>query len=257
METTLFWLRRRYSRSRNSRALELDLGRAAPDFAREEVHLQVAEGEVGDDGGGAAAADEGLEAREQLGEGERLGQVVVAAALQAGDTVVERALGAEDEDGDLDALGAPALDDAEAVELGQHEVDDGGVERGGAAHLAAFLAVDADVDGVAGFAQTLGDKGGDLCVIFEKENFHNITVTDVGSGTLSAALQKAHVCTCVYDAICRSGGAVLAICAKSPVPKIDPPAGNATFLRRFSSGGVKRAAGPILFWHVVCLDGKN
>jgi len=152
--------------------LEIDFGRAAPDFAGEEVHFEIGEGEAGDDGGGAGAPDEGLEASEQFGEGEGLGEVIVAAALEAGNAVVERAFGAEDEDGEFDLFGAPAFDDAEAVELGKHEVDDGGVVGIFTAEFASFFAVGADVDDISGFAKAFGDESGYFGVVFKKEDFH-------------------------------------------------------------------------------------
>ena len=71
-------------------------------------------------------------------------------------------------------LGAPALDDAEAVELGQHEIDDGGVVGVFGAELAALLAIGADIDHIAGFAQAFGNKGGDFRVIFKEKNFHEL-----------------------------------------------------------------------------------
>jgi hypothetical protein len=83
--------------------LEIDFGRAAPDFAGEEVHFEIGEGEAGDDGGGAGAADEGLQAGEQFGEGEGLGEVVVAAALEALDAVVEERLALRMRTGSLSA----------------------------------------------------------------------------------------------------------------------------------------------------------
>jgi hypothetical protein len=67
----------------------------------------------------------------KLGEGERLGQVIVAAGLEALDAVVHGGLGAEDDDGGADFLGAELLDEAQAVELGQHDVHHGGVVGGG------------------------------------------------------------------------------------------------------------------------------
>ena len=173
METTWFWLRSRYSSRRNSRACSSIFGRAAPDFAREQVHLQIGEGELRHDARGARAADERMQPGLQLGKGKGLGQVIVAAALQALDPIVERALGAEDEDGQLAALGAPALDDAQAVELRQHEIDHGGVVGIFRAEIMAFLALGADIDHVARFTQALGNKSGDLGIVFQQKNFHS------------------------------------------------------------------------------------
>ena len=50
-------------------------------------------------GGAAGAADERLHAGEQFGKREGLGEVIVAAALQAEHAVVDGGAGAEDEHG--------------------------------------------------------------------------------------------------------------------------------------------------------------
>ena len=50
--------------------------------------------------------------------------------------------------------------------FGQHEIDDGRVVGILAAQFAAFFAIGADIDDVARFAQALGDKGGNLGVVF-------------------------------------------------------------------------------------------
>src|SRR4051794_39318673 len=60
---------------------------------------------------------------DQLGGRERLGQVVVRALGQAEDPVPDRAARREDEDRDVAQLARPA-DDAHAVDLGDHEVED-------------------------------------------------------------------------------------------------------------------------------------
>ena len=65
-----------------------DLGVAAPDAAGGRVELEVADLEHR----GAldrAAAGERAQARQQLGERERLGQVVVGAAVEAGHAVLD------------------------------------------------------------------------------------------------------------------------------------------------------------------------
>ena len=80
------------------------------------------------------AAQVGAHAREQLGEPERLDQVVVGAGVEAGDDVELLVAGGEDEDGQLGAGGAQAAADLDAVDVGQPEVEDHepdvGVRRG-------------------------------------------------------------------------------------------------------------------------------
>ena len=73
---------------------------------------------------GAAAAQQRVQARGQLGDRERLDEVVVGAGLQAGDAVLDLVARGQDADGDVDAVGAQAADDADAVEVGHRHVED-------------------------------------------------------------------------------------------------------------------------------------
>ena len=73
------------------------------------------------------ASRQRLHAREQLREGEGLGEVVVAARLQALDAIVDRVAGAQEQHGRLHARATQRRDEAEAVEPRQHDVDDRGV----------------------------------------------------------------------------------------------------------------------------------
>ncbi|MNL31347.1 hypothetical protein D3C87_1531310 [compost metagenome] len=71
---------------------------------------------------GLAAAQQGLDAGDQLAEAEGLDQVVVGADLEADDAVDLLALGGEHDDGDVVLLAAQKAADLEAAQLGQHEV---------------------------------------------------------------------------------------------------------------------------------------
>jgi hypothetical protein len=71
-------------------------------------------------------------------------------------------------------LGAPAFDDAEAVELRQHEVDDGGVVGIFEAERTAFLAVGADIDDITASRRPLATKAAILASSSRKENFHGL-----------------------------------------------------------------------------------
>src|SRR5580693_1513180 len=82
--------------------LQFHLLTAARDGARQEVKRQVADGQASGFGGLRGASDQGVEAGGQFGEGEGLGQVIVAAGLQAFDAVVQGGFGAEDDDGRAD-----------------------------------------------------------------------------------------------------------------------------------------------------------
>ena len=100
---------------------------AALDPSRQQVERQVADGQPRRLARAAAAPQQRLHARQQLGERERLGQVIVAAGLQPLHAIVDGVARAEDQHRHLLLLRAQLLDQREAVELRQHHVDHGGV----------------------------------------------------------------------------------------------------------------------------------
>ena len=72
----------------------------------------------------AGAAEDCLDARDQLLEAERLDEVVVAAGREAPHLVFGGIPGGEEHHRRAPALLAPATADLEAVEVGQHHVED-------------------------------------------------------------------------------------------------------------------------------------
>ena len=103
---------------------------------------------------GGAAVGGGAEPEpdpgEQLGEAERLGHVVVGAALERGDRVGDRVARGEDDDRELRALGPELVEHLEAVDPGQADVEHHQVE------LAA--------EGVVEPLPSVGDRGGAVAV---------------------------------------------------------------------------------------------
>ena len=89
-------------------------------------------------------------ARQQLDEGERLDEVVVAAGAQAAHAVVDLAERADDQEGRGDAVVAHLPHHGDAVDVGQHAVDGdhGIVARGAAAQ--GFAPRGGEIDLVAG-----------------------------------------------------------------------------------------------------------
>ena len=65
-----------------------------------------------------------MDARDQLGQRERLGDVVVAADGQTRQLVLQRVAGSQEEDGDPNPVGPQAPGDLEPVEVRQHHVED-------------------------------------------------------------------------------------------------------------------------------------
>jgi hypothetical protein len=142
------------------------------DLAGEQVERDAARAEFRHGLAGLGAADEGLEAGVQLGEGEGLGEVVVAAGLQAADAVVELGAGTEDDDGQLVLLRAQGLDQRQPIELGEHEVNDGGRVVTLPGERKAIEAVGRVVHGKARLLQPAGDKGGELGIVLDDQDAH-------------------------------------------------------------------------------------
>jgi hypothetical protein len=106
-------------------------------------------------------------------KGEGFGQVIIGAGLQTADTVVHSGLGAQDDDRGLNFLLAETSDEAEPVQLGEHDVDDGGVIVDGAGERQASSSPSgAGVDGIAILLQAIGHERGDLGVVFNDQDAH-------------------------------------------------------------------------------------
>ena len=105
-----------------------------------------------------AAAAERAQPRDELGERERLDEVVVGAAVEAGDAVLDRVARGEHEHGRPDAVVAQAAADLEAVDAGQHHVEHDRVVVGGARHPQRVLALDGDVGEQPLVAQAAADQ---------------------------------------------------------------------------------------------------
>ena len=71
----------------------------------------------------AAAAQQRLQARGQLGDRERLDEVVVGARLQPGDAVLDLVARGQHADGDVDPVAAQPAHDADAVEARHRDVE--------------------------------------------------------------------------------------------------------------------------------------
>ena len=70
------------------------------------------------------AAQDRLHAGDDLGEAERLRDVVVAAGTERLDLVLDSALGGEEQDRGLEAALAQPAPDLEPVDVGEHPVED-------------------------------------------------------------------------------------------------------------------------------------
>jgi hypothetical protein len=118
---------------------------------------------------GLCAAMQRVKAREQLAEGERLGQIIIAAAAQPPDAVIDLRQSAQNQYGSALARFAQHLDDGETVDIPrQHAIHDDhivGLARGEEHAVAAVARV---IRGMTGLLQALDHELADPLVILDQ-----------------------------------------------------------------------------------------
>src|SRR5579883_1661012 len=137
---------------------------------RDQVDREIADAQDGFLGDRLAAAEQRLQPRQQLDEGERLDQVIVAAGTQAAHAIVDLAERADDEEGRGDAVIAQLAHHREAVDIGQHAVDrDHAIvmRRRAVQRLAARCR---EVDQIAAGRELLGELAGGFRIVLDDEN---------------------------------------------------------------------------------------
>ena len=156
---------------RNSLFGKLDLRLAAPDPAGCRVEPDVAGLEDGVERLGRAAG-EGPQAGRQLGEGERLDQVVVGAGVEPGDAVGHGVARGQEQDRGLHAPAAQPAADLEPVDAGQHDVEDDRVVGGDGDPVERLFAAAGEVDGVALLGQPAAEQAGQPRLVFDHQDAH-------------------------------------------------------------------------------------
>jgi len=146
-------------------------------LAAEEVELEIEDAEAGGLGWrGGFPPEQIAQAGEQLGHGERLGEVIVATLLEAADAVVDGAAGGEDEDGGVDAELTEPEDESDAVLVGQPEIDDENVVLVFGGEALASLGVAGDIDLIAGLGERAFQKSLDFYLVFDQQEAHGLMV---------------------------------------------------------------------------------
>ena len=146
-----------------------------PAGGRLECHPAQPQGPAGGVGGGGRVAgppdpaEDGVDPGHQLPGAERLGQVVVGADGQADEQVGLRVPGRQHEDGHRPVLLDPAAH-LEAVEAGEHQVEDDEVGPDPLDEGHAGRAVGGHLHLEALAAQTGGDGGGDGLLILDDDD---------------------------------------------------------------------------------------
>jgi hypothetical protein len=102
---------------------EFDASTRANDPLSEAIDFEVSHAEdVGAFGGGAA--QEGLDADQELGQGEGFGEVVIGPGIKQFYFISGAIAGGEDEDGGVLGISAESAEQVGAVEAWEHEVED-------------------------------------------------------------------------------------------------------------------------------------
>ena len=150
---------------------ELDLGVAAPDAPRGRVEAQVADREHRRPLG-RAAPGERPQPGEQLGERERLRQVVVGAGVEAADAILDRVARGQHQHRRPDAVRAQPAADLDAVHAGEHQVEHDRVVLGRARHPQRVFAGAGDVGGVRLLDEPAPQQRRELGLVLDDQHAH-------------------------------------------------------------------------------------
>ena len=156
--------------------LQLQHLATALDAALEQVHLQVGHAQAGVRLRTAAlATQQAIQPRRQFGEGKRFRQVVIGAAAQALDALLDIAERGQDQGRGAVAAGAQGAQQFQAFQARQHAVEHQRVVVLVGRQVQTVRAGGGVIDAVPGLAQALGDELGDQGFIFDQQHAHWIT----------------------------------------------------------------------------------
>jgi hypothetical protein len=126
---------------------------------------------------GRRATRERADARQQFGKRERLDEIVVGAVFETAHAVFDLVARGQHQHRCVRwraAGAAQRLQDAEAIDAGQHHVEQHQVVFAAERQAAAFDAVGRHIDHVAVFAEPFDEVIGQAPVVFDDEQFHDV-----------------------------------------------------------------------------------
>ena len=138
----------------------------------------------------AGPAQQRAQPRRELLHGERLEQVVVGAAIEAGDAVVDAVARRQDHDRYVARGVAQVRNDVEAVAVGKAEVEDDRVVGDALRRREPVLAGCERVDSESEARETVNDRLRQALVILDQKNAHRVTPPDSGGRCPAAAEAK-------------------------------------------------------------------
>ncbi len=146
----------------------------------------------------ALAAREGAQVRQQLGGAERLGHVVIGAAVQTGDLVGHGVARGEQQHRRAHVLAAQFSHYRETVHFGKHDIQDDHVVDVAFGISQPVGAVVHHVGAVAVLLQDVRQRAGKPHVVFHDEDLHGVPSVD--SRTRTAGRRRAFFQSTVYGA---------------------------------------------------------
>jgi hypothetical protein len=162
---------------------EVDVLAGARDFASQQVEFQVRHFEATGFRQRGAAPAECFDARQQLGERERLGEIVVAAHFESVHPIIDGAERRQNQHRRAIVALAQGSDDRQAVQMRQLAIGNDHVVIALRGLIEAIAAVRAVLGGVAAFAQPFHQIFGRLQVVFDEQQFHSGLATRINSGS--------------------------------------------------------------------------
>ena len=142
------------------------------DRAGDEVHLEIADTQHRLGILQVRAPRQRIDARQQLGEGEGLHEIVVAADVESVDAIVNAAQRGEEDDRHLVTDRPQRTHQRQTVEAGKHAIDDQDVV-GFAHRLGKTIAsIVQGLDDMALLGEAVGDVGGGFGIVFDDQDAH-------------------------------------------------------------------------------------
>ena len=164
------------SRSANSFAESAISAPSPRDLPTRGVEREVADGQYAR-ALEVASAYEGAQAREELGEGERLYEVVVGAHVEAGDPVLDGVARSQHEHGRPDAPATETPASLEAVEPGKHDVEHDRVVVVRRGHPERIFAGSSEVCRESLLHEPASDQGCHPHFVLDDQDAHRFTIT--------------------------------------------------------------------------------
>ncbi len=140
----------------------------------EQIQLKILNAEAsGLAGRGTIAFEQVAEARQQLGQRKRLGEIVVSALFEPAHAIVDRPAGRQDQDGGIYTQLTQLQDQADSVLIGKPEIDNEDVEGalGGEPH--SRFAVGRSFHLVARFLKRTSQEGLDFDFVLNEQEAHD------------------------------------------------------------------------------------